>query len=294
MAAPELSPDRLQDYRNRTFRLLPDLRLRSKEEAIAFVKQRGFITFWPIKGITLPSLWTAVAGDRPVADEHDDPGHVTWGWKDDLLGARRWYYAKVLRGKATLIAVDVVPCFYALSENYGDPEHDYLQQYADGLLSHPAKVIYEAVLRQGPLDTLSLRHTVGMTGKASKSAFERALVELQRDFKILPVGVARAGGWRYSFVYEVVHRHFPDLPERARRVSRKEAQETLMHLYLESVGAITLAGARKVFQWSPQDVRAALEALAEAGHLRAGCRLSGSDQEHYVLSALLDVPRGLG
>jgi len=38
-----------------------------------------------------------------------------------------------------------------------------------------------------------------------------------------------------------------------------------MHLYLESVGATTLAGARKVFQWSPEDVRAALEALAEAG-----------------------------
>ena len=43
-----------------------------------------------IKGIAFPSLWTAVAGDRPFADEHDDPGHVTWGWKDTAPGQRIW------------------------------------------------------------------------------------------------------------------------------------------------------------------------------------------------------------
>src|SRR3972149_5049108 len=94
-----------------------------------------FSYFWPIKDVTLPSLWAAVAGDRPVADAHDDPGHVTWGWKDSLLGARKWYYAKVLRKKATIIALDVAPYFYALSENYGDPRGDYLLQHEQGLLT---------------------------------------------------------------------------------------------------------------------------------------------------------------
>ena len=103
-----------------------------ERQAVDFVNQRGFVYFWPIKGVTLPSLWAAVAGERPVPNEHDDPGHVTWGWKDELLGARRWYYAKVLRKKATFIALDVVPNFYALSENYGEPEQDYLLQYQEG------------------------------------------------------------------------------------------------------------------------------------------------------------------
>jgi hypothetical protein len=76
----------IQNYRLKSFRIQPNLRIKTQSEAIEFVNERGFIFFWSISGISFPSLWTAVAGDRPVADEHDDPGHITWRWKDDLLG----------------------------------------------------------------------------------------------------------------------------------------------------------------------------------------------------------------
>ena len=124
-----LTLQKLQAYRAVTYRTSDALRIKTKEEAIAHVSDRGFVMFWPIKGIEMPSLWAAVAGDRPVADAHDDPGHVTWGWKDSLLDARRWYYGKILRRKATIISLDIAPFFYALSENYGSPEEDYLYQY---------------------------------------------------------------------------------------------------------------------------------------------------------------------
>ena len=100
----EILAARLQEYQQSTFRLGGEPPLRDKEEALSFVDERGFVYFWPIKGIRLPSLWAAVAGDRPVADAHDDPGHATWGWKDAMLDKRRWYYAKVLRGRATMIS----------------------------------------------------------------------------------------------------------------------------------------------------------------------------------------------
>ena len=69
-----ISKDQIRAYQARTFRLTADLRLRSREEAVQFVQERGFVYFWPITGILLPNLWAAVAGDRPVADAHDDPG----------------------------------------------------------------------------------------------------------------------------------------------------------------------------------------------------------------------------
>ncbi len=282
-----LHPDHLQAYRDRTFRLLPALRLRSKADAIAFVRERGFVYFWPIKGITLPSLWAAVAGDRPVAAEHDDPGHVTWDWKDDLLDKRQWYYAKVLRGRATVISLDVVPYFYALSENYGDPEHDYLQLYEDGLLSLAAKLIYEALLNEGPLDTVNLRRVIRMTSRSSDSPFERGLTELQRDFKILPVGVAETGAWRYSFIYELVHRYYPNLPEAARPITRKAARQKLTALYLNSVGAATVADMCRLFQWEAEDIFAALDGLVSAGQVQAGYRLPGQPGEYFVTRGLL-------
>ena len=107
-----ISIQAVEAYRAKSY--LQDRGLATVEQAIKFVQERGFVFFWPIKGIDFPSLWTAVAGNRPVANEHDDPGHVTWGWKDQMLGKRQWYYAKMLRKKATLISLEVAPFFYAL------------------------------------------------------------------------------------------------------------------------------------------------------------------------------------
>src|SRR5210317_526406 len=122
----------LQNYRNRTFGIYPKGKIHTIEDAVDFVKKRGFVYFWPIKGITLPNLWTAAAGDRRVADAHDDPGHITWQWKDDALGKKIWYYGKILRKKATMIDLEIAPYFYALSDNYGNPVEDVRIQYHEG------------------------------------------------------------------------------------------------------------------------------------------------------------------
>ena len=87
---------------------------------------------WPIKGIELPSLWGAVAGNRPVPNNHDDPAHITWQWKDALLGEKKWYYARILRRRNTIISLNLLVYFYALSPNYGDPEQDFLDLYEQG------------------------------------------------------------------------------------------------------------------------------------------------------------------
>ena len=281
-----IQPETLDSYRTTAFRLCEAERLQSVEQALEFVNQCGFVYFWPIKGILFPSLWTAVVGNREVADKHDDPGHVTWGWKDDMLDKKQWYYAKILRGKATMVSLATVPYFYALSENFGEPEEDYLQTYADGLLTREAKTVYETILREGPLNTIALRRAAQMTSKAAKSPFERALVQLQRDFKILPVAVAEAGAWRYSFVYEAVHRFYPDLPVKAREISRSKAREHLLTLYFRMLGAATLAEVRKLFQWKPVDMEWSLQTLVANGSIIPHCQLPGQSDSYYTLPSL--------
>lgn len=259
-----LSQAALAAYRARTYRTMPRLRLRTPEAAVRFVAERGFVYFWPIKGVALPSLWAAVAGDRPVPREHDDAGHITWGWKDDLLGARRWYYAKLLRGKATLVSLDVMPYFYALSENFGAAD-DYLAEYEAGRLSQEAKTVYEVLLERGALDTVALRKEARLTARESSTRFERALTELQVGLKLLPIGISRAGAWRYAFIYELVHRYYPALPEQARAIGRAEARRNLVAIYLDSVGAATEAQIAALFRWRPIEARQACQALAAAG-----------------------------
>jgi hypothetical protein len=248
---PRIDLERLKEHRARSFHLLAGNRVSNPSAALDFVNERGFTFFWPVKGVDLPSLWAAVAGDRPVPDEHDDPGHVTWRWKDDSLDKRHWYYGKILRRKATFISLEIAPFFYALSENFGAPEEDYLVAYEDGRLTQAAKQVYEALLDKGVLDTISLRKEARLLN-AKESAFNRALEDLQKDFKILPVGIAEAGAWKYAYRYDLTSRHFPDLPEQARTIGEAEAREKLSELFLRSVGAAQTRDLVKLFGWPPE------------------------------------------
>lgn len=276
-----LIQEQLTRYRDETFRTGPGLRLHSLNQAVQYIKQRGFILFWPVKNVLMPSLWTAAAGDRPVPNEHDDPGHVTWGWKDGLLGKRLCFYGRVLRKRNTFISLDLLPYFYALSPNYGDPDEDYLIDYEQGRLTLASKQIYEALLRFGPLDTIALRKNAGMTSRSADSEFNRALEELQTSFRILPVGVSDSGAWHYAFIYDIVARHFPDLQERTYPVGESEARQKLIACYLDSLGAVPIKEIQRMFgnqpmNWPPPTIERELHRLEELGEIVLKVELEGS------------------
>jgi hypothetical protein len=258
-----INQTRLSAYRASAFHLPPAKPLASQSQALRFINERGFIFFWPIKGVDFPSLWTAVAGDRPVPDAHDDPAHITWSWKDDALPKRLWYYAKILRRKATMISFEALPYFYALSENYGSPEEDHWIAYEEGRLTLAAKNVYDALLKEGPLDSISLRKAARLVS-AKESEWNRALEDLQKDFKVLPVGVAEVGAWKYAFIYQITARYYPDLLERARLISESQARAKLLELYFASLGAAQMRDVNKLFGWGTELTSRALTRLIEA------------------------------
>jgi hypothetical protein len=258
--------------RENRYHRTPIRRVQTMAEAQAFVDEVGFCFLWPIKGIEMPSLFHAIAGrERAVPMKHNDPDlSKCWGWKDRALGKRQWYYGKVLRRKATLISLGQLPAFYACSENYGSLD-DYLEEYRAGTMTAEAKRVYEALLECGPLDTIRLRREARMAANTAKSRFERALVELQVGLKVLPVGVAEAGAWRYAFVYDIVQRHYPDLPLRARSIRRSQARQQLVSCYLSNVMVADRAMVRRVFhvlQWTAQEIERTLETLLSDGWMQ--------------------------
>lgn len=284
---PQLDQQVLHHYRSKTFRWQSRLRLHFERDAIRYVNERGFIFFWPVKDALLPSLWGAVAGDRPVPDNHDDPAHITWRWKDSLLGRRKWYYARILHKRNTIISLGHLPNFYALSPNFGDPDNDYLILYQQGFLPVEAKGVYETLLREGPLDTLALRKKSNLSSRASNSRFNRALDILQRDFRILPVGIAEAGTWNYAFVYDVFHRHFPEIIEISGKVKASDARESLLYSYLLSVGACRDNDPRKIFGWKEIEISQILQRLADKGTIMKGKFMPGDEQDWWALDSIL-------
>jgi hypothetical protein len=270
-----ISKQAISDYRKHTFRLVPGTHLTSMDEAVEYINQRGMIFFWPYKGIEFPSLWSAVAGSRPVADAHDDPGHVTWGWKDTLLGKKRVYYGRVLKKRNSFISMEALPYFYALSPNYGSPEEDYMIDYEAGKLTAEARAVYEALLDNGPLDTVALRKAARLTSRTSDTPFNRAMEELQVTMRVLPTGVAQAGAWNYAFIYDLVPRHLPDLIEQAHPLSEWEARRHLFMRALETLGAARQSELQRLFGWPAALVEKSVQKLAESGALLTGVEVEG-------------------
>ena len=259
------------------YRRRMDLRVKTKEQAIEFVNDVGFSFLFPIQSVEMPSLWDAIAG-RVVRTSSSHSGYEidrTWGWKDDALDKKQWYYAKLIRSKATLVSLDFLPNFYALSENYGDYENDYLEEYRAGQLTAEAKTVYEALLRHGALDAVRLRREAHMSSDANKGRFDKALTDLQVGLKVLPVGIAPAGAWRYAFIYEVLPRWLPDVPERARKIGRAEARRAILNQYLRNVIASTPQIAARVFRWTLNETRQAVEALAAEKRLSLDVKVAG-------------------
>ncbi|MCC6146302.1 MAG: winged helix DNA-binding domain-containing protein [Anaerolineaceae bacterium] len=284
---PEISIEKIKAYRAQTYHSLSALNIKSAGEAVEFVNERGFVFFWPIKGIELPSLWTAAAGDRPVPTSHDDPAHITWNWKDSLLGRGHWYYGRLLYRRNTIVSLECLPFFYALSPNFGDPENDYLEQYQQGALTLEAKLVYEALLKKGALDTISLRREVHLISPESTMRFNRALETLQMELKILPIGISRAGVWKYAYIFDLLPRHFPHLQHQSRSISEAQAQKHLVHTYLQSLGAASLRQIGKLFPWGSYTLQKTLQSLQAEGALRTGLQMEGEKEAYAAIRTLI-------
>ena len=186
-----------------------------------------------------------------------------------------------------MISQSVAPYFYALSQNYGSPEDDYLTLYEQGKLTQEAKTIYEAVLDQGPLDTIALRKAAHLSSPENESRFNKALADLQVGFQLLPVAVTEAGAWHYAFAYDIVARHYPELPELAHAISERKARSELVKLYFYSLGAAKLDDLTRLFGWQIPDARQAVDDLISAEVLIAEVNIENQPGDWVVLAELL-------
>lgn len=284
MASSDLTTAAAAKLRKERYRQTRLLRLQNAEAIQQFVNDVGVCLLFPAQGLEIPNVYQAVAGyEKSMTARHNDSAiSLTWGTKDRSLDKRWWYYGKLLKNKATLVSFDLLPNFYALSENYGDPD-DYLQEYEAGTLSADAKNIYAALLQEGPMHTIEIKRKVGLYGDEIKGKFDKAIVDLQTGLKILPVGVAEAGAWRYAFIYELLWRWLPDVAQQAQQITRGEARANILDRHLRNVIYATPKELTKIFGWNAKDVQAAIQRLVDEGRATFGNEVRGVKDE-VVLS----------
>lgn len=284
--ASELTSSDIEAKRDIRYRRTPALRVTSEQAAREFVDDIGFCFLFGEKGIEIPTLWAAACGcRRPMPSSHHDPdiGRV-WTWKDVLPSRKEIYYGKLLRGKPTLVSLELLPYFYALSPNYGEPL-DYLEQYEAGLLSVQAKRVYEALMQEGALATSRLRQVAGLSGGGRAARlFDGAIAELQTQMHIVKVGVSDANRWGYAYVFDLFLRHFPSVPGVARAISTDQAMERLLLCYLGNVIVQRETACRQLFRWDDWEWRRLIERLVDRRAIVSDLRFEGERGTYLALA----------
>ena len=210
-------------------------------------------------------LWAAVAG-RPAPrwprHSHHDPGvGLTWELKDTLPARKQVYYGKLLRGRPVLVALDLFPAFYALLRGR-QRAHDYRNEYEAGRLSHTARRLMDAMMREHPQYTRSLRANTFMLEPSKTREFERAMAELQQGLWI--VTTEERYEPTFSYRWDLLEAWLPEAAAEGRRLRREAALDFLIDRYLAGAVYSTPALLARLFGLSREETGRALQRLTRA------------------------------
>ncbi len=126
-----------------------------------------------------------------------------------------------------------------------------------------------------------------LSSKDSESRFNKALSDLQADFKILPIAVTDAGAWHYAFAYDITARHYPEIIDQTRFITERQAQQRLAEVYYRSVGGAPVRDLAKLFGWTAVEAHQAVNHLADTGILTRGIEVENQPGEWVVLREFL-------
>jgi len=245
-------------------------RVRTAPAALRFVDALGFCYAFTSGPGGLPGLFDVLA-----TGSINRMWSWAWQWKDELATARRLHYGKVIRRKPSYISLTMLPAFYALSDNVGEPD-DHLQAYREGRLSLMARTLYEQILAEGPVSTWTLRRRFVRRGE-SGARFHRALDDLQARF--LVAKVAEEEEWRNGFIWDAFHRWMPDVVRAAGKLTAEAAAARVLEQYLHIAGAAAGPDIEALFEWDARLIQ----------HAAARLRLDRAEiegREHWTCPGL--------
>jgi hypothetical protein len=280
---PVATGQELEAYRDRTLRRTPARRVRGERSALAFVDAVGFCFTLSDFGLPVASLYVAVCGRRhprrPKHTHHDPDIGLTWRLKDTLPARRLVYYGKLVKGKPTLVSLDLLPAFCRLvREDKGSG--DYLVDYRQGRMTRSALAILDALHDRGPLITPELRRAVHLQAAQFTAEFDRAMAELQRGLWIVKVEEIYDPDFYYR--WDLLDNWLPAPIRQGFSLSREAAAGRLLAAYLAAAAASQPRFLGSLLGLPPREVEASLAALEAAGTIQRGRRIRGLPGEWVV------------
>jgi hypothetical protein len=279
-SCPSAVLDALERHRDHHFRRLPSRRVTGEKSALKFIDEVGFCTGFTA-GIGVPCLREAIAGMRepelPEHIQHDYAIGMTWRIKDSLPEQRLVYYGKVIAGRPSFIARDLLGAFLRLRVEPGG----YRRLYARGLLSHCAKLVMDTLSKRGACETRVLKLSSGYAQPSRRAHFDRAMRELQEKFLALKV---EERSDPFSYVWNTMAKRWPDAIAEARALTPNQAAYLIVRKYFQVAAFGAERSLTRMLFIDPAMVEGAVRRLERERVIVRGVRLDGHPGAVSMLS----------
>jgi hypothetical protein len=282
-ASPSIGLDALESHRDHHFRRLPKRRVAGEKSALAFINEVGFCTGFTA-GLGVPCLREAIAGERepkiPEHLQHDYAIGMTWRIKDTLPAKRLVYYGKVIAGRPSFVARDLMSAFLRLRIEPGG----YAKLYQRGLLGHCAKLVMDTLTKRGASETMALKLASGYSQPKRRGEFDRAMKDLQGKFLALKVEEHYEP---FTYVWDTLEHRWPDALKESRALSKNEAAYRVLRRYFEIAGFGNERALGRILQIEAALVDGAARRLEREKIIARATRIEGASGSYSILRALI-------
>jgi len=249
-----ISPEEIENFRDKKWRREEILKIETAPEVEALVEDLGFCLALTDARTNLPSVYIAVCGRRdahsPRNVQKDYEMSLAWTLKDEVMRRGRVYYAKLCKGRAMFVAPRLVPYFNAI---WGVPKNR-----EKTVLSGSANKILEVLRKEWEMGTADLRVETGITTRARLT---KAVDKLQRAMKVVPLEVLYQP--RFTYIWTLAEARFPK--ELSKKVTRAEAVKELARVFLQMCGTTTRGEFARALGLTRKEAGRANHALVKEG-----------------------------
>jgi hypothetical protein len=228
-------------------------RVRTLEQAAAWVDRVGLALLFPKADVVLPSLWEQVNGsrERNWATRNTDGTFVgwskemgfLWGAKDELPAQGLVCVGKHAARVVACVAPRLVPTLFAAVEA-SEPEGS-------------ERAVLDAVREEGPLTGPQLREVLG----ATKQEIDKTVAALHRRLQLTNSHLVEDGGAWGALAHELVARKWPLPPTLP---THEDARRDLARIVLAGAGELTAADLGGALGWRRRAAAAVLDEIGES------------------------------
>ncbi len=230
-----------------------------------FIKKVGYCFIYNSQDDGLPCFEEAV----------QDHGHngTTKELRAQLTAANHVYCGRVLRRRPTMVSMEFLPFFYALSGLTGSRE-DHVREYARGNLSEIEHDIVNCLAKSRSMDGTTLRRRMMKRSASTAGEFNKALAVLQSRMYI-----ARSEGSEWALMQKVHRKEI----RRAGKITHEQARFAILHRYFQNRLIATVMDIVRLFGWKKKVVYETLGHLIDRGVIASGASFENHKGIHYCL-----------